>query len=59
MDGWLKTRKISTGYNQVTTYDGTFQSGGTAIIEVDEVSFRVLAKYQELRNMGRWSCMLL
>ena len=37
MDGYLKTRRISTGYNRVTTSDGPFKSGVTAIIAVDEV----------------------
>ena len=36
-DGWLEKRSISTGYNQVTTYDGPFQSMGTVIMAVDEV----------------------
>ena len=37
-DRWFKTRRISTGYNQVTISDRPFQSGGTAIMAVDEVS---------------------
>ena len=36
-NGWFKTRRISTGYNKVTISGGTFQSGGTAIMAVDEV----------------------
>ena len=41
--GWSKTRIISTGYNQVTTFDGTFQSVGTAIMVVDKVLRRAIA----------------
>ena len=42
-DGWFKTRRISTGCNQVTTSGGTFQSGGTSIMVVGGVSFRAIA----------------
>ena len=34
---WSKTRSISIGYNPVATSDGTVQSGGTAIMAVDEL----------------------
>ena len=37
-EGWFKTSRIRTGHNRVTNSDGTFQSGGTSIITVDEVS---------------------
>ena len=33
--GWFKTSKVSTGYKQVTNFDGPFQSWVIAIIEVD------------------------
>ena len=56
-DGWLKTRSIITGYNQVTI--SIFQSGGTPIMEVDKVSCRAIATGQKFRNLGRWSWMLL
>ena len=36
-DGWLKIRRVRTGYDQVTISDGLFKSGGTAIMSVDEV----------------------
>ena len=36
MDG-QKTKRIITGYNRVNISDGTFQIGGTAIMEVYEV----------------------
>ena len=42
-DGWLKKRRIITGYNQVTIYGGPFQSGDTSIMVVDEVLRRVIA----------------
>ena len=54
MDGWFKTSRISTVYNQVTTPDGKFQSGGTAIMGVNEVSCRAIAIGQEFRDLGRW-----
>ena len=57
MDG--KKRRISTEYNQGTTSDGPFQSVGTSIMAVDEVSCREVAIWQELRNLGCWSWMLL
>ena len=41
--GWFKIRSISTGYNWVTTSEGPFQSGGTAIMVVDEVSCRAIS----------------
>ena len=50
---------IITGYNQVTIYDGTFKSGCTYIMVVDEVSCRVIVTGQELRNLGFWSWILL
>ena len=53
-DRWLNTRRIITGYNRVTIYDALFQSGGTYIMAVSELSFRVIATGQELRNLGRW-----
>ena len=40
--GWFKTRRVSTGYNRVTTSDVKFQSGGTAIMVVDELSCIVI-----------------
>ena len=43
-DGWFKIRCISTGYNQVTISGGTFQSGGTAIMAVEKVSYREIGK---------------
>ena len=58
-DGWFKTIKISIGYNLFTTYDRPFQSEGTDIMAVDEVSFRVIATGQEFRNLGCWLWMLL
>ena len=58
-DGWLKTRRIITGYNKVTIYDGKFQREDIYIMAVDEVSCRVIGIGQEFRNMGRWSWMLL
>ena len=59
MDGWLKTRRNRTGYKRVTTSDGTFLSGGTEIMSVDEVSFIVIVIGQESWNLGSWSWMLL
>ena len=38
MDVWFKTRSIITGCNLVTISYGTFQSRGTAIMAVDELS---------------------
>ena len=58
-DGWFKIRRISTGYNRFTTSDGTFKSGGTYIILMDEVSCREIAISQELQNLGRWSWKIL
>ena len=58
-DGWLKTRRISTGYDKVTISGGPFQSAGTAIMEVDELSCRVIGTGQEFCNLGRWSWVLL
>ena len=39
-DGWFLKRRVSTGNNRVTNSDGPFQSGGTDIMAMDEVSFR-------------------
>ena len=58
-DGWLKTRRISTGYDQVTISDGTFQSGGTSIMAVDKVSCRLTEIGQYFHTLGRWQWMLL
>ena len=58
-DGWFKTRRITTGYNQATTSGGPFQSGVIAIMEVYEVSRRAIVIDQEFRNLGCWSWMLL
>ena len=46
--GWFKTRSISIGYNWATISDGPFQSVGTAIMEVDEVSCRSISICQYL-----------
>ena len=54
-DGWFKTRMIITGYNRVTISGRPFQSGGTAIMTVDKVSWRAIATGQEFRNLGCWS----
>ena len=43
MNRWFKTRRISKGFNQVTTSNRPFQSGGTAIMEFYEVSHRAIA----------------
>ena len=51
-DGWFRKRSISKGYNRVTNSDGTFQSGGTSIMTVYEISRRAIATGQELRNLG-------
>ena len=45
MDRWFKTRSISAGYNRVATSDGPFKSGGTAIMEVGEVSSRAIGSW--------------
>ena len=58
-DRWLKTRSISTGYNQVPISDGPFQRGDTDIMEVDKVSCREIATGQGFRNLGHWSWILL
>ena len=58
-DGWFKTRMIITGYNRVTISGRPFQSGGTAIMTVDKVSWRAIATGQEFRNLGCWSWVLL
>ena len=54
----VKKRIISSGNNRITTCDRPFQSGGTVIIAVDEVSCRAIAISQEFRNLHRWSWML-
>ena len=36
-NGWFKKRRIGTGYIWFTTFDRTFQSGGTATMVVDKV----------------------
>ena len=59
MDRCLKTRSISTGYNQVTIYDGPLQSGGKAIMALYELSCRVIVTGQEFRNLSRSSWILL
>ena len=51
-DGLLNTRRTKTGYNRVTMYDVPFQSGGTSIMLVDEVSCRAITPGQEFRNLG-------
>ena len=42
-DGWFKTRKISTGYNRFATSDGLFQSRGTYMMAMDDISCRTIA----------------
>ena len=59
IDRWFKTRRTRTGYKRVTIYNRTFESGGTYIMAVYEVSCRVIATGQEFRNLRRWSCILL
>ena len=56
---WFKIRRISTGYNWVTTYDGSFKSRGTAIIVISEVLYRAITIGQEFRNLGRLSWIIL
>ena len=58
-DGWFKIRIISIGYNKVTISSGTFQSGGTDIMAVDELSCKLIVTGQEFSNLGHWSWMLL
>ena len=41
--GWFKRRRISTRYIRVTTSDRPFQSGGTYIMAVGEVSCIVIS----------------
>ena len=53
-DRWLKTRSISTGYNQASISDGPFQRGDTDIMEVEKVSCRSIATGQEFMNLGLW-----
>ena len=54
-----KSRSITTGDKRVTTYDVTFQIGGTSIMAIDEISCREIETGKEFRNLGRWSWMLL
>ena len=56
---WLKKIRISTSYNRVSNYDGPFQTAGTAIMVVHEVSGRVVARGQEFRILGRCSLILM
>ena len=46
MGGWFKTRSIRKVYKWVTTSYGAFQSGGTSIMAVDEVSCRAIVIVQ-------------
>ena len=59
MNGWLKTRRISTVYNRVTIYYGPFKIGGIEIMTTYEVLCRATATDQHFRNMSCWSCMLV
>ena len=58
-DGWLKTRRISTGYNRVTTYKRRFQNGAIDIMAVAETSCKAIARGQYFWNLGWCSWMLL
>ena len=58
-DGWFKTRSISTEYNRVAIFYGSFQSGGKYIVAIDEVSYRVIATGQEFSNLGHLSWVML
>ena len=46
MGGWFKTRSIRKVYKWVTTSYGAFQSEGTSIMAVDEVSCRAIVIVQ-------------
>ena len=59
MDKELKTRRIITGYNQITISGKQFQIGVTSIMAVEKVSCKAIKTGQELRNLGRCSWMLL
>ena len=57
-DGWFKTRSISTGYDLANNTDGMYQSGGTAIMAMNEVSCRDIEIGHVLRNMSHLSWMM-
>ena len=52
-------RRIITGYNRIAIYDVPFQSGGTVIMAVDEVTCRSIAIGQELQTLSCWSLMMI
>ena len=51
-EGGVEKRSISTVYNRVTISKGMFQSGGTSIVAVDELSRRSITTGQEFRTLG-------
>jgi hypothetical protein len=58
--GWRENRGMQVSHNKsVAPGDSKFQVGGTAMLVLGDVSFRISYQGEDSRNLGRWSYITL
>ena len=54
--GWAENRRVQVSHNKsIPPGDSEYQVGGTAMLMLGEVNFRISAQGEDSRKMGRWS----
>ena len=58
--GWREHRRVQVAHNRtVAPGDSEFQVGGSAMLMLGDVTFRISAQGADSRNLGRWSFITL
>ena len=58
--GWRDNRRVQVAHNRsVPPGDSEFQVGGTAMLMLGDVTFRISDQGTDFRNLGRWSYITL
>jgi hypothetical protein len=58
--GWRENRRVQVSHNKsVALGDSEFQVGGTVMLMLGDVSFRISDQGEDSRNLGQWSYITL
>ena len=54
--GWAEHRRVQVSHNKsISPGDSEYQVGGTAMLMLGDINFRISAQGEDSRKMGRWS----
>ena len=56
---WHEHRRVQVSYNSTSPARKEFQPGGTAMMVMGELTFRISCQSSDHRNLGRWSSFTL